>query len=79
MPSGWTPPSDAITSPDIRGPTRCAPAQWDRDDNEYRETRPDGRDMVARVRLGGLEVRRGIRLYSSTRMLTRLQPLTLYF
>ena len=60
VPSSWTPPSDAITSPDNKGTyTVVHRHRGIETTTSIEKLAPIGRDMVARVRLGGLEVEAG--------------------
>ena len=60
VPRSWTPPSDAATSPDNKGTyTVVHRHSGIETTTSIEKLAPIGRDMVARVRLGGLEVEAG--------------------
>ena len=60
VPSSWTAPSDAATSPDNKGTYTVIHRHGGVETTtSVEKLAPVGRDMVARVRLGGLEVEAG--------------------
>ena len=60
VPSSWTPPSDAATLPDNKGTYTVVHRHAGIETTtSVEKLAPIGRDMVARVRLGGLEVEAG--------------------
>ncbi len=60
VPSSWTPPSNAVTAPENKGTYRVVHRHGGVETRtSVEKLAPVGRDMVARVRLGGLEVEAG--------------------